>query len=68
MYLTTSGNFRTQTLNDAMTEVSSDRILFSVDWPFEDIAQGCEWFDHASIAEADRMKIGRTNAEKLFGL
>jgi 2,3-dihydroxybenzoate decarboxylase len=68
MYLTTSGNFRMQTLLDAMGEVGSDRILFSVDWPFEDIRQGCEWFDHASIAEADRLKIGRTNAQKLFGI
>ena len=57
-----------QTLLDAMGEVGSDRILFSVDWPFEDIRQGCEWFDHASIAEADRLKIGRTNAQKLFGI
>ncbi len=68
IYLTTSGNFRTQTLLGAMGEVGADRILFSVDWPFEDIAQGCEWFDQASISETDRIKIGRTNAERLFGL
>jgi gamma-resorcylate decarboxylase len=67
-YLTTSGNFRTQTLLDAMGEVGSDRILFSVDWPFEDVSQAAQWFDHASIAEADRVKIGRANAQKLFGL
>src|SRR5665213_1221224 len=67
-YLTTSGNFRTQTLLDAMSEVGSDRILFSVDWPFEDVSQGAQWFDHASIAEPDRLKIGRTNAQKLFAL
>lgn len=34
-HLTTSGNFRTQTLVDAMMEVGADRILFSTDWPFE---------------------------------
>jgi 2,3-dihydroxybenzoate decarboxylase len=67
-YLTTSGNFRTQTLLDAMGEVGSDRILFSVDWPFEDVSQAVQWFDHASIAETDRAKIGRANAQKLFGL
>ena len=33
-YLTTSGNFRTQTLIDAILEIGADRILFSVDWPF----------------------------------
>jgi predicted TIM-barrel fold metal-dependent hydrolase len=30
--------------------------------------QGCAWFDAAEIAEADRVKIGRTNAMALFGL
>ncbi len=67
-YLTTSGNFRTQTLIDAMLEVGSDRILFSTDWPFEDVDHAASWFDSASISEADRIKIGRTNAQKLFRL
>ena len=67
-YMTTSGNFRTQTLVDALSEVGADRIMFSVDWPFENIDHGCEWFDAASISEADRLKIGRTNAQKLFKL
>lgn len=68
MYLTTSGQFHTETLAAALSEVGADRILFSVDWPFEDLGQGAEWFDRAGIAEEDRLKIGRTNAERLFGL
>lgn len=67
-YLTTSGNFRTQTLIDALLEVGADRILFSTDWPFENVDHAAQWFDHAAISEADRLKIGRTNAEKLFKL
>jgi gamma-resorcylate decarboxylase len=67
-YLTTSGNFRTQTLIDAMLEIGADRILFSTDYPFEDVGQAADWFDVASISEADRVKIGRTNARKLFKL
>jgi 2,3-dihydroxybenzoate decarboxylase len=67
-YLTTSGNFRTQTLIDAMLEVGADRILFSTDWPFENVDHAATWFDAASISEADRMKIGRGNAVKLFKL
>jgi gamma-resorcylate decarboxylase len=67
-YLTTSGNFRTQTLIDAMMEIGSDRILFSTDWPFENIDHAAVWFDSCSISEADRLKIGRTNARQLFGL
>lgn len=58
-YLTTSGNFRTQTLIDAILEIGSDRILFSTDWPFENVDHATDWFDSASISEADRLKIGR---------
>jgi 2,3-dihydroxybenzoate decarboxylase len=67
-YLTTSGNFRTQTLIDAILEIGSDRIMFSTDWPFEDIDAAAHWFDTTSISEADRLKIGRTNAQSLFKL
>ena len=67
-HITTSGNFRTQTLIDAMLEIGADRILFSTDWPFENVDHAAHWFDVASISEADRLKIGRTNAEKLFKL
>ena len=67
-YLTTSGNFSTQTLIDAMLEIGADRILFSTDYPFEDVGQAATWFDAAAISEADRLKIGRTNAVKLFKL
>ncbi|MDM0040139.1 amidohydrolase family protein [Variovorax sp. J22G21] len=67
-YLTTSGNFRTQTLIDAILEIGADRILFSTDWPFENVDHAAHWFDAASISERDREKIGRTNAIELFGL
>jgi predicted TIM-barrel fold metal-dependent hydrolase len=67
-YITTSGNFRTQTLIDAMLEIGSDRILFSTDWPFENIDHAAIWFDAAAISEADRYKIGRGNALRLFRL
>jgi predicted TIM-barrel fold metal-dependent hydrolase len=67
-YITTSGNFRTQTLIDAMLEIGSDRILFSTDWPFENIDHASDWFDAAPISEIDRQKIGRDNARTLFKL
>jgi predicted TIM-barrel fold metal-dependent hydrolase len=67
-YITTSGNFRTQTLIDALLEIGADRILFSADWPFENIDHASNWFDTASISEADRQKIGRDNAWSLFKL
>ena len=65
-YLTTSGNFRTPTLVDAIAEVGSDRILFSVDFPFEDTSEAAEWFDNVNLSEADRRAIGHSNAIALF--
>ncbi len=67
-YLTTSGNFRTQTLIDAILEIGADRILFSVDWPFENVDHAADWFNGTSISESDRVKIGRRNAIELFKL
>ena len=67
-YMTTSGAFRTQTLIDAILEVGADRIMFSTDWPFENVDHAAIWFDAATISEADRMKIGRGNAIRLFKL
>jgi gamma-resorcylate decarboxylase len=67
-YLTTSGNFRTQTLIDAILEIGTDKILFSADWPFENIDHAAIWFDSASISEADRLKIGSLNSKRLFKL
>ncbi len=67
-YITTSGNFHTQTLIDAILEIGADRILFSTDWPFENIDHAADWFDAASISDRDRLKIGRLNALELFKL
>ncbi|MCK9914729.1 amidohydrolase family protein [Microbacteriaceae bacterium K1510] len=67
-HLTTSGNFHTPSLVNAVTEMGADHVMFSVDWPFEDVGEGCGWFDKAEISEADRAKIGRDNAVKLFKL
>src|SRR4051812_11833380 len=66
VYITTAGNFRTQTLIDCILEVGADRILFSTDYPFEAVQEAAQWFDAASISEPDRRKIGQTNAKRLF--
>lgn len=65
-YITTSGHFRTPALIDAMAEIGPPRILFSVDYPFEDAIEAAKWFDEADISAADRLKIGRLNAKSLF--
>ena len=67
-YVTTSGNFHTSTLKSAIAEIGLDRVLFSVDYPFEECADAASWFDGCDITETERSKIGRENAVRLFRL
>ena len=39
-YLTTSGNFSTPAMMNAVAEMGVERVLFSVDWPFEAVDEG----------------------------
>src|SRR6185312_299155 len=66
--LTTSGNFSTSALNQAIAEIGVERVLWSADYPFEEISHAADWIDKASLSGDDRRKIARSNAQKLFGL
>lgn len=67
-WITTSGNFSTPALICSMLEMGSDRILFSVDWPFVPNEPGVEWIEGAPISEEDRVKLMNGNAKKLLKL
>jgi gamma-resorcylate decarboxylase len=67
-YITTSGNSHMASLVGVLLELGADRLLFAADYPFEEMADGASWFDSVPISEADRLKIGRTNAQRLLGL
>lgn len=61
-----AGHFSTSTLQFCMSQISADRILFLIDYPFESFGDACGWFDNAEISVTDRYKIGREHAKKLF--
>lgn len=67
-YATTSGNFHTPSLVATIEQMGADRVMFAVDYPFERLQDGSAWLDRAAIGDADRLKISRTNAERLLGL
>lgn len=67
-YITTSGHFCTPSLLAAVEVMGRDRVMFSIDYPFDEMPQGSEWFDHAAIDEDLRQQIGRENASQLFCL
>ncbi|MFI6040830.1 amidohydrolase family protein [Nocardia sp. NPDC051321] len=68
IYITTSGAFSDQTLISALLFVGSDRILFSVDYPYAEMKHATEWLERAPISVSDRRKIAHGNAQRLFGL
>jgi predicted TIM-barrel fold metal-dependent hydrolase len=59
---------RTQAFIDTLLEVGSDRVLYSVDYPYESVKEQNDWFDGLPISETDRRKIGRENALALLKL
>jgi gamma-resorcylate decarboxylase len=67
-YITTSGNFRTPALTDVIQEVGPDRVLYSVDYPYEFMDEASHWFESVPISETDRVKIARGNSRMLFRL
>ncbi len=68
MYVTTSGIFSDPALLCACMAMGADRILFSVDYPFEPNTAGAEFIERAPISEADKRKICYLNAERLLKL
>ena len=67
-FVTTSGNFNDQALICAILTMSADRILFSVDYPYEMMEPAARWIERAPISENDRRKIAHGNAGTLFRL
>jgi predicted TIM-barrel fold metal-dependent hydrolase len=65
-HVTISGNYHTPSLIGVLSEMGADRVMFAVDHPFEDVADGAEWFDALDVGEDDRRNIGRLNAERLL--
>lgn len=67
-HLTTSGQFHDPPFRCALAEMGVDRILFSIDYPFEEFADAASWFEGTDLSDEDRRKIGRANAIELFKL
>jgi len=68
-HITTSGNFCDATFRCALEMMGTDKLYFATDYPFERMADAVNWFDNTDvITEAERQKIGRENAIKLFNL
>jgi gamma-resorcylate decarboxylase len=67
-YITTSGHFHTKPFLEAVEQIGVDRVLFSVDYPYEQMDMGARWFDDMRLDSATKLKVGRENANRLFSL
>jgi gamma-resorcylate decarboxylase len=66
--VTTSGHFHAPALTLATHELGVDQVLFALDHPFADANEGTAWFDGLDLSADHRRRIGRSNAERVFGL
>ncbi len=67
-FITTSGYFHTKPLLEAIEQIGADRVLFSVDYPYEQMDVGGRWFDDMRLSELVKIAIDRENANRLFDL
>ncbi|WGD29997.1 amidohydrolase family protein [Ancylobacter sp. WKF20] len=68
VYVTTSGQCADVPLIAALSALGEDRVLFSIDYPYEDSATAARFIENAAIDETVRDKVCRRNAEALLRL
>jgi predicted TIM-barrel fold metal-dependent hydrolase len=68
VWITTSGFFTVVPFMAALMTFGTDRILFSVDYPFASNARARAFLDALPVSPADRAKIAHGNADKLMRL
>lgn len=59
---------RTSALLNLMAEAPVSNIMFSVDYPYESIAEMRQWFETVPISDETWKDIGYRNAIRLFQL
>lgn len=67
-WLTTSGHFHARQMHAVLDQIGVERILFSVDYPYEQMDVAGRWFDDLVLDHEKKAKMGRENANVLFSL
>ncbi|KAI9833512.1 MAG: hypothetical protein M1819_003671 [Sarea resinae] len=67
--ITTSGHFGTSALLYAIQELGIDRVMFSIDYPYDMISHGCTWLDSITeLTEEQKTQLASGNAKKALKL
>jgi len=48
--------------------MGDEAVMFSVDYPYEDIQISADWIENANIKEEQRIKVCSTNAARVLKL
>lgn len=68
LIVTTTGVCQDSALQCALAELGEDRVLFSVDYPYEDTEECARWIEEAPLTDSQREKICHGNAERILRL
>ena len=68
VWVTTAGFFTLAPLLPLLMTFGTDRILFSIDYPFSSNEKGRAFMDALPLSPEDRVKIAHGNADKLLKL
>jgi predicted TIM-barrel fold metal-dependent hydrolase len=64
--MTTSGVNSHETLQYCHSVLGADRLMFAIDYPYEDTHESAQFMRTAPLAAGDLEKIGHRNAERTF--
>lgn len=68
IWMTTSGMCADAPLRCAIDTVGADRIMFSVDYPFERAEEAGDWIEAAPLSAEERSQICATTARNLLNI
>jgi 5-carboxyvanillate decarboxylase len=66
--VTTSGMFDELVLDYCVRKLGADRVLFAIDYPYEDIGIAARFLADADLTEDQRALVSHRNAERVFRL
>jgi len=55
-------------LRCALEAMGDHAVMFSTDYPYEDIQLAADWIENAAISEAQRIKVCCSNAQRVLRL
>lgn len=65
-WIISAGVQRQGTLEVTIREAGIDHVLFSIDYPDEDMVETAQWFDSLELDDTTRVKLTPGNAKKLL--